>query len=1296
MASFDQKVNITVETDVRPGSLGKAVKQLGDLDSNLDGLGDQLDDLEGSLNNLDTDELEESVGDLEDIEINPKFGEVDTSQSKGRMSASAHRHVRDVNKTLTRLHPKFGEVDISRSKGLMKIDANSHVRETNETLETLDPKIGADVKWGNGGSNRATAAANYNAKMEAFEQGQDVKEIDPQISSNINFDSLQGFEIPDGVSEDLEEVESLLTSIRDVNEANKEALETAQELKEGKADLREEQKKLDDQNKETTESELDEAKSFTQAMGEAEGLAEAKRAATESNRILNEANEETTRSTLKESGALEKLNMDAQELGEELGVLTEKQSQLTDANEDSSESADVETRSFEDMIDGAESLADAKQAVTNSNRRLENQTGKTNDELIEEEIQMGNLSENARRLKSDNDSLSDTTRSVTRSIRRMRDATDDSSESMRAAAEVGDLFEDGLGSLSVNLGAFTIALRNFLTQVPLLLTALGALGAAALGAAASFTALAGAMAGLVGVGLLAHAQDLNSQFSQIEGLGQSLEVIMRNVFDVFLEALKPLSEMNNISSYFTKTIEGLASGINMLSNSIAFLTTGSEEFVDSASNIPEDMYTIQDAIDSFDGSTWEELTGAIMESWIILGEEVTWALGTINSALADAIARSSQLLSEVENVGDAMSQFGDTMSELAEFGFTIGSGLLPVFESFSSIVESVAGAINEMDDQMVANLVTFAAIFMASQKVAGTMASMVRVIPSVVTGLKSISAASAGADTALGGMKLAMSGVMSNVGQFLTTIGAFGGLSDLMLAVDSTGEAFREIAFNSAEAQAQFQALALGSDVTSDELSELAAKGLLTEQQIDALADETNELNDELMKTQLNASLAGESFDDIDADDVDIGDVDVDADGIIDPEQFKTTSNAVDGAKDSLVSMSKSTKRGAKAAEASVISHGLLSTLMKELSLSTIKARIAQYGYIGALKKTVATVATAITQKVLMIAANWGLVSSELAATSATVLLDAAITSLTGGLNKVIPAIIGLIVALGALTVGVLENMDGIKSAFSGMFQVIKAIVGGIVDLLMVTFMSVWDALRMTIEPLLRPIKTIMMALGGTGDAADESSGAISILSTAFEALLGVISFTIRSIGVLGKIFTTVFTLPVQAAALSIGMLIDLLQWISGKIGTWVASWSVFQEFFDDTSDSTIGLIEVISVLFDHTIDVMKSLAQRLENFINNVLIGGINDVISMINKVPGFNVAQMSEIDITRDEAIGSDEPDVDPKRDNQITYNEDNSTNIDQTVNADPEDQAQLSRVVSDAIAEANSFERRRQGGQ
>lgn len=957
---------------------------------------------------------------------------------------------------------------------------------------------------------------------------------------------------------------------------------------------------------------------------------------------------------------------------------------------------DKEEQSFSDIIDTGDDLTDVKQKVAGANKHVQKMSEESAKELDNEDGSMMSLFKSMNIVEEASDDLSDTTRTVARSVRRMKTSTDASTDSMRAAAEVGDLFEDGLGSLSVNLGAFTIALRNFLTQVPLLLTALGALGAAALGAAASFSALAGAMGGLLGAGLIAEAQSLNKEFSELEGLGESLQVIMKNVADVFLEAINPLTELSNSSDFFKETVEGLASGVNMLSNAIAFLTTGSDEFVNSSSEIFENMFTIQDAIDSFNGKSWEALIESIMISWALLGEEVTWALGAINHALADAIIRSSQLLAEVENVSGAVSQFSKTMSELAELGFTIGSGLLPVFESFSATVESVASAINEMDDEMVANLVTFAAIFMATQKVAGTMASMVRVIPSVVTGLRSISTASAGADTALGGMKVAMTGVMSNVGQFLTTIGAFGGISELMLALDSTGEAFKEIAFNSVEAQAQFKALALGSDVTADELSELATKGLLTEKQIDALADETNELNDELMKTQLNASLAGESFDDIDADDIDVGNVDVDTNGIIDPSQFRNTSDATEKLDDDLAAMAGGLDGGAE-------SSTLMSKAMYKLNNATGKTGKAVYGvkratnllktatmsWIGGMNAAIGTI-------IVKIGALLGLTKAEASATTATMALDMAFTSLTGGLSKIIPAIIGLIVVLGALTVGILKNMDGIKSAFSDMFQVVKAIVGGVVDILMVTFMSTWDALRMTIEPLLRPIKTIMMAFGGTGDAAEESSDAISILSTAFEALLGIISFTIRSIGVIGKLITTIFIIPFEGVAIAIGAVIDLLQWVSGKIGTWVASWSVFQDFFDDTSDSTVGLIDVISTLFDHTLDVMQSLTQRFENFINNAIIGGINDVISMINNVPGFNVAQMSEIDITRDEGIGTEEPEVDPKRDNTITYNEDNSTNIDQTIDADPEDQAQLSRVVSDAIAEANSFERRRAGGQ
>jgi hypothetical protein len=870
----------------------------------------------------------------------------------------------------------------------------------------------------------------------------------------------------------------------------------------------------------------------------------------------------------------------------------------------------------------------------------------------------------------------------------MRDATQDSSNAMRAAAEVGDLFEDGLGSLSVNLGAFTIALRNMLTQVPLLLTALGALGAAALGAASGFIVLAGALGALVGAGALAHAIALKEEFGQIEELGQSLEVIMRNLFDVFLEAIQPLLQLNNVIDIFTNSVEGLATGVNMLAGSIAELTEGSQQLQEFAESVGVELFTIQDAIDSFDGSSWENLTAAIMESWVLLGEEVTNSLGIINNTLAEAVRRSAELLAEVDNLGDGVSQFGDTLNELAELGFTIGSGLLPVFESFSSVVERIAAALNSMDDAMLANLITFAALFAATSRVAGTLSSVVRIAPSVVTGFRSIAATSAAATGPLAQMSKAMGGVATKVGGFLNNINAFGGIGNLVAAIGSTSQSFREIAFSSDAATAKFQMLALNSDITAEELQDLAVQGRLTQSQMDALREETEDMNNELRDTQLNAMLTKEQLEELDN-----VNIDLDNDTVIDPSDYANTSSAVDAASDSLQSMSLATKTAAQGAEQAVKTNGLLAGIMNALSLSTIRARIATQGYFGALKSTIVAIATAITQKGLMIAANLGLISSELSAAGATAVLDAALTSLTLGLNKVIAAIVLLTVTLGALTVGIIKNFDEIKSASEGVFGFISSAIGGLVNLILTVFVATWEALKMAIEPVLAPIKTLANAFGTAGSAGEGAADSIGFLGTLFNALVGTLSFVIKTIGLLTKVVLTLATGPLRLIAGILGAFINLLQFGSSVITDFITSWGPFKELFGDTAGDANGLIDVITILFQKTVDMLSGTGSVIEGVINT-LINGINTVIQRLNTIPGFDVEEVQKVDLSQADADISSDAEVEASGDKNITYNEDNSTNVDQTVNADPEDKSQISRVVKDAMEEANSFSRRQNG--
>jgi hypothetical protein len=134
-----------------------------------------------------------------------------------------------------------------------------------------------------------------------------------------------------------------------------------------------------------------------------------------------------------------------------------------------------------------------------------------------------------------------------------------------------------------------------------------------------------------------------------------------------------------------------------------------------------------------------------------------------------------------------------------------------------------------------------------------------------------------------------------------------------------------------------------------------------------------------------------------------------------------------------------------------------------------------------------------------------------------------------------------------------------------------------------------------------------------------------------------------------------------------------------------------------DTLEYLGGLVDSLMSALD--VDVMGFLENLLNGFIELV-----NDLLIGLNKIPGMNVGTVSTVG---DSGLEVSEEDVRTNASGavdqvagsspaNINVNTDNSTNIDQTVNADPEDKATLSRVVSDAIEEANSFERRRAGSQ
>jgi phage-related protein len=205
----------------------------------------------------------------------------------------------------------------------------------------------------------------------------------------------------------------------------------------------------------------------------------------------------------------------------------------------------------------------------------------------------------------------------------------------------------------------------------------------------------------------------------------------------------------------------------------------------------------------------------------------------------------------------------------------------------------------------------------------------------------------------------------------------------------------------------------------------------------------------------------------------------------------------------------------------------------------------------------------------------------------------------------------------------------------------------------------------------------------------------VRILKGAFDLLLSVVSGAIRGLGLLGKVAMTLLVLPLEAVALVVAAVIDTIQYLVKVSGFVTTKLAQFFGLLQGKDASSTSFLDLIAMAIEKIASAIQTAGKMTEDFIND-FIEDINNLIKTLNETPGINIAQVSKVNLTRDEASSADQADVDPKKSNQITYNEDNSTNIDQTVDADPEDKAQLSRVVSDAIAQANSFERRRQGGQ
>jgi hypothetical protein len=993
---------------------------------------------------------------------------------------------------------------------------------------------------------------------------------------------------------------------------------------------------------------------------------------------------------------------------------------------------DREATSFKDLDGVGESLTKTKQAVADANSNLQKMSRKSAREIAGEDEEMLQLFHSLDIVEGKMYDTSDSSGATRRALNKMRRSTDSTTDSMRAAAEVGDIFEDGLGSLSVNLGAFTVALRNFLTQIPLLLTALGSAGAAAVGAASGFLALAGALGAVVAAGALGHAQQLNDQYSQLEGIGQSAQVIMLNLRDTFLQSVEPLLSNAATIDIFVASIEGLARMVNVLSTEIAGLTEGTAEFNRRVSEGTTPLYTVQEAMSDISdkvGPALRDLMGSFTVAFEVLGEKAVSSTAKAVGGLARIVDFSVFLIDQIEGASGAISQFGDTLAELAVLGARIGGGLLPVFEAFSALVETVAEALNGIESETAQNIITFLALFAAINRVSGVLGSLVTILPNVITGMAAISAKADAASGSIATMRVATATAGTQLSGFLAQTSLLGGLTSLAVALASTNERVRSIAFNTPAARKAFDDLAKDTEHASGQLRELAIQGGFTNKVLRDLGDDV--------------------------------DYDITPDRRLDPEQFLPDSPITDllfrGAGDSAEESVEEVNRAAARLNRVPSGLGFVDDYPEKVSESTksfgrVRAAATRFktslkglgksttSVLGSFGKLLGRLALLAPAMLVTATEAFGLAFAEGVKTKS---LNASLTALKKNLlatdsyaakqMKAIASILGfnvsvnianvslmslastiliatggiliLIGVIGALAVGIITNFDSIKSVAKDTFGFLKQMIDVIVDVLLTYFVVVWNlivdiflSVAQAITPLTDMIGDLAESLGLAGGSAENGAGFMEKFAQAGEFVKKSLSVAGKVLGALIDIIGGVLAVATSLIRVALTPFIILFQALAAAAGFFGDALDFVYENILGVEGGVSGLIGMFMDLFDAFMEAVELVPAAVEKSVNAV-IDIINDFFKFLtDNVPGVNLGQIDRVNFTQESQLKTSRSELAAdtenmfdrtagKGDKNITYNEDNSTNIDQTVNADPEDQAQLSRVVTDAIAEANS---------
>ena len=307
------------------------------------------------------------------------------------------------------------------------------------------------------------------------------------------------------------------------------------------------------------------------------------------------------------------------------------------------------------------------------------------------------------------------------------DEADDAAGSMLRASGAAEILSLQSSALSINLGPFTVALRNITTQVPLLVASVGNLTSAlaALGGVVGGVGIGGL--GVAIGGAVAEVERIAGPMATMEEKMQAMSAIGKEFMSMMREAIAPLVEAEGAGDTFISLLEEIATITNVVAKDMA------ESFENGG--LGEAMEIISDSM----MANIEEISAAFTEMVDTLGPTFARGFQSILQALPGFIAFITDVFEDITEItGQISGSLLPFAREVMELGRNIADGLIPVLGTFFNIMTEVASVLNEGGGEAVATAAKIFGLLVAVNRLAGIVGSVILPLTSLGGSLISI------------------------------------------------------------------------------------------------------------------------------------------------------------------------------------------------------------------------------------------------------------------------------------------------------------------------------------------------------------------------------------------------------------------------------------------------------------------------------------------------------------------------------------------------------------------------------